>query len=113
MPEDLKKMYKTIMDDHFPPVMEISFVDGDKRQTLFYEKVTWTIDNVRKGLRYGENPGQEAVLYKLVNGNLVLGETGTILPGKYLVSDAELLQSGKHPGKTNLTDADNALNILR
>jgi phosphoribosylaminoimidazolecarboxamide formyltransferase/IMP cyclohydrolase len=25
----------------------------------------------------------------------------------------ELLQSGKHPGKTNLTDADNCLNILR
>ncbi|MGB5156065.1 MAG: IMP cyclohydrolase [Desulfobacterales bacterium] len=113
MPQDLKKMYKTIMDDHFTPAMEISFVDGDKRQTLFYEKVTWTIDDIRKGLRYGENPGQEAVLYKLVNGNLVLGETGTILPGKYLVSDAELLQSGKHPGKTNLTDADNALNILR
>lgn len=113
MSEDLKKMYKTIMDDHFPPAMEISFVEGDKRQTLFYEKVTWTIDNIRKGLRYGENPGQEAVLYKIVNGNLVLGETGTILPGKYLVSDAELLQSGKHPGKTNLTDADNALNILR
>ncbi len=37
----------------------------------------------------------------------------TIAPGRYLVCDAELLQSGKHPGKTNLTDADNALNILR
>jgi hypothetical protein len=66
-----------------------------------------------KGLRYGENPGQEAALYKLVNGNLVLGDTETIQPGRYLVSDIELLQSGKHPGKTNLTDADNALNILR
>jgi phosphoribosylaminoimidazolecarboxamide formyltransferase/IMP cyclohydrolase len=88
-------------------------VDGDRRQTLFYEKVVWTIDQVQKGLRYGENPGQEAALYKLVNGNLVLGETQTIQPGQYLVSDIELLQSGKHPGKTNLTDADNALNILR
>jgi phosphoribosylaminoimidazolecarboxamide formyltransferase/IMP cyclohydrolase len=37
----------------------------------------------------------------------------TIAPGKYLVSDIELLQSGKHPGKTNLTDADNALNIIK
>ncbi|OQY12000.1 MAG: IMP cyclohydrolase [Desulfobacteraceae bacterium 4572_19] len=71
------------------------------------------MDNVEKGLRYGENPGQEAALYKLVNGNLILGETTTIQAGKYLVSDIELLQSGKHPGKTNLTDADNALNILR
>jgi phosphoribosylaminoimidazolecarboxamide formyltransferase/IMP cyclohydrolase len=113
MTADLKQMYKTIMDDHFPSQMEISFIEGGKRQTLVYEKVAWVIDNVRKGLRYGENPGQEAALYKLVNGNLVLGDTETIQPGQYLVSDIELLQSGKHPGKTNLTDADNALNILR
>ncbi len=113
MAEDLKKMYKTIMDDNFTPAMEVSFVDGDKRQTLYYEKVAWTIDNVQKGLRYGENPGQEAALYRLVNGNLVLGELETIQPGQYLASDVELLQSGKHPGKTNLTDADNSLNILR
>jgi phosphoribosylaminoimidazolecarboxamide formyltransferase/IMP cyclohydrolase len=113
MAEDLKKMYRTIMDDHFPPRMEISFIDEGQRQTLFYEKVVWTIDNVQKGLRYGENPGQEAALFRLSNGNLVLGETETIHPGQYLASDIELLQSGKHPGKTNLTDADNSLNILR
>jgi phosphoribosylaminoimidazolecarboxamide formyltransferase/IMP cyclohydrolase len=113
MSKDLKEMYKTIMDDHFTPRMEISFVDGEKRQTLIYEKVSWVIDGVNKGLRYGENPGQEAALYRLVNGNLVLGDARTLAPGKYLVSDIELLQSGKHPGKTNLTDADNALNILR
>jgi phosphoribosylaminoimidazolecarboxamide formyltransferase/IMP cyclohydrolase len=114
MAEDLKKMYRTIMDDHFSSKMEVSFVDDDdKRQTLFYEKVVWTIENVQKGLRYGENPGQEAALYRLVNGNLILGETETIQPGQYLASDIELLQSGKHPGKTNLTDADNSLNILR
>ncbi|RLC28210.1 MAG: IMP cyclohydrolase [Deltaproteobacteria bacterium] len=113
MAEDLKKMYKTIMDDHFPPRMEISFIDNGKRQTIAYEKVVWTIDNVNKGLRYGENPGQEAALYRMVNGNLVLGETRMIQPGRYLASDIELLQSGKHPGKTNLTDADNSLNILR
>ena len=113
MAEDLKKMYKTIMDDHFSPNMEISFINGDNRQTLFYEKVVWTVDNINKGLRYGENPGQEAALFRLVNGNLVLGQTETIQPGRFLASDIELLQSGKHPGKTNLTDADNALNILR
>ena len=113
MTEDLKKMYRTIMDDQFTPNMEISFVDQDKKQTLFYEKVSWTIDDIQKGLRYGENPGQEAALYKLTNGNLVLGETQTIQPGQYLASDVELLQSGKHPGKTNITDADNSLNILR
>jgi len=33
---DLKAAYKTIMDDHFTPQMEISFLDGGKRQTLCY-----------------------------------------------------------------------------
>jgi len=111
--QDFKSAYKTIMDDHFTPKMEISFTDGKTKQTLFYEKVSWTINNVKKGLRYGENPGQEAALYKLVNGNLCLGDVKSILPGKYLASDVELLQSGKHPGKTNITDVDSALNILR
>jgi phosphoribosylaminoimidazolecarboxamide formyltransferase/IMP cyclohydrolase len=113
MAEDLKKMYRTVMEDHFPSKMEISFIEEDDRQTLFYEKVGWIIEGVKKGLRYGENPGQEAALYRLINGNLALGESRTIQPGKCLASDIELLQSGKHPGKTNLTDADNALNILR
>jgi phosphoribosylaminoimidazolecarboxamide formyltransferase/IMP cyclohydrolase len=111
--KDLKVAYRTIMDDHFPKQMEITFADGDGRQTLMYEKATWVIDDVEKGLRYGENPGQEAALYRLVNGNLRLGEVACIQAGKYLASDVELLQSGKHPGKTNITDVDNSLNILR
>jgi len=111
--DDLKKAYRTIMDDHFPPEMELAFIDGDQRQVLRYEKVSWVIDDVEKGLRYGENPGQEAALYRLTNGNLVVGEVELIGPGRGLVCDMELLQSGKHPGKTNLTDVDNALNILR
>lgn len=111
--QDFKSRYKTIMDDHFPEQMEISFIDAHKRQTLLYEKAAWVIDDVRKGLRYGENPGQEAAMYKLINGNLTLGEVTCLQPGRYLASDVELLQSGKHPGKTNITDVDNALNILR
>ncbi len=113
MATDLKLAYKTIMDDHFTPQMEISFIDGNRRQTLAYEKVAWVIDNELKGLRYGENPGQEAAMYKLVNGNLVLGEVTALGPENFLASDPLLVQSGKHPGKTNITDADNALNILR
>ncbi len=111
---DLKAAYKTLMDDHFPARLEISYIeDGGNRQTLCFEKATWRIDGIEKGLRYGENPGQEAALYKLINGNLVLGDVAAIQPGRYLASDIELLQSGKHPGKTNITDVDNALNILR
>ncbi len=111
---DLKNAYRKIMDDHFPGRMEIRFFDeANPAQTLSYEKVAWTIDGVRTGLRYGENPGQQAALYRLVGGNLTLGDVRTIQPGRHLSSDVELLQSGKHPGKINITDADNALNILR
>jgi phosphoribosylaminoimidazolecarboxamide formyltransferase / IMP cyclohydrolase len=113
MASDFKSAYRRIMEEHFPDKMEISFVGEDGRQTLFYEKATWVIDGEEKGLRYGENPGQEAALYRLVNGNLSLGNVTTIQPGRYLASDVELLQSGKHPGKINITDVDNALNILR
>lgn len=118
MAKDLKKMYRTVMDDHFPPVITISFGD----QTLVYCKITWKISDeksgelIEKGLRYGENPGQEAALYELANGNLVLGDCRFIEPNMGLVSaitEDDMIQSGKHPGKTNLTDIDNALNILK
>lgn len=102
-----------MQDDPFPGRMEIAFVEGDIRQTMLYEKMRWEIDGETKGLRYGENPDQPAALYRLINGNLVLGDVSSILPGKYLASDIELLQSGKHPGKINITDADAALNILK
>jgi phosphoribosylaminoimidazolecarboxamide formyltransferase/IMP cyclohydrolase len=118
MGDDLKKMYRTVMDDHFPAEMKISFGD----QVLLYRKRTWKIANektgevIEKGLRYGENPGQEAALYEMVNGNLLLGGCEFIGPGKGLVSaisEKDMIQSGKHPGKINLTDVDNALNILK
>ena len=110
----LSSMYSRIIEDLFPENMELSFYNDKKdKQTLFYQKALWTIDGESKGLRYGENPDQEAALYKLVNGNLTLGEVSTIQAGKYLASDIELIQSGKHPGKTNITDIDNSLNILR
>jgi phosphoribosylaminoimidazolecarboxamide formyltransferase / IMP cyclohydrolase len=112
---DLRRMYRTIMDDSFPETMEISFSGpaGQERQTLVFENASWVIDGLEKGLRYGENPGQEAAMYRLANGNLHLGEVTCIRPGLHLASNVELLQSGKHPGKTNITDADNALSILR
>jgi phosphoribosylaminoimidazolecarboxamide formyltransferase/IMP cyclohydrolase len=113
MAEDLKKAYRTVMDDPFPADLEVSYGRGEDRQTLIYEKVSWVVDGVDKGLRYGENPGQPAALYRLVNGNLVIGDVRCVEPGQGLVTAAELHQFGKHPGKINLTDADNALNILR
>jgi phosphoribosylaminoimidazolecarboxamide formyltransferase/IMP cyclohydrolase len=115
---ELKEMYRTVMDDHFPETMTIAFGE----QILTYRKRAWKIPDdktgelIEKGLRYGENPGQEAALYELVDGNLILGDCRFIEPGMSLVSsitEAEMLQAGKHPGKTNLTDLDNGLNILR
>ncbi|MCP4605596.1 MAG: IMP cyclohydrolase [Proteobacteria bacterium] len=113
---NLKKAYKTIIPDHFPGNMTISFDD----QKLVYRKRTWSIESKgelsEQGLRYGENPGQEAALYELVSGNLTLGECRFIDPENGLVSgldESMLLQFGKHPGKINLTDIDSALNILK
>jgi phosphoribosylaminoimidazolecarboxamide formyltransferase/IMP cyclohydrolase len=71
---------------------------------------------IEKGLRYGENPDQQAAMYQLVNGNLALAGVKFIGPGNGLVSsitEEQMLQAGKHPGKTNFTDLDNALNILK
>ncbi|MFP5213152.1 MAG: IMP cyclohydrolase [Acidobacteriota bacterium] len=117
MAEDLKKMYRTVMEDHFPDSMRISFGD----QELVYRKRSWKFPDskgelIEKGLRYGENPGQEAALYELVGGNLTLGGCRFIDPNKGLVSaisEDDMLQEGKHPGKTNLTDLDNGLNIIK
>lgn len=111
--EKLSAMYRTMIDDPFPQRVEMSFLINGSRRSLIYEKVQWTIDGEQKGLRYGENPDQPASLYRLVNGNITIGEVTTVEPGRYLASDIELLQSGKHPGKINITDVDSALNILR
>lgn len=109
----LRDAYLTMVEEHFPQRLELGLVDERGRQTLVYEKAAWTIDGQRKGLRYGENPSQPAALYRLVNGNLTLGEVTSLQPGRWLASDAELLQSGKHPGKLNITDVDSGLAILR
>jgi phosphoribosylaminoimidazolecarboxamide formyltransferase/IMP cyclohydrolase len=115
---DIKKIYRTIMADHFPDEMIIKFGD----QTLIYKKRTWKIPDektgelIEKGLRYGENPEQEAALYELVNGNLTLGGCQFIQPKNGLISsinEKDMIQAGKHPGKTNLTDLDNGLNIIK
>ncbi len=111
--KDFKSAYRTITRDHFPDTLEVCFGEGAGRQCLRFRKVTWQIGGESRGLRYGENPDQEAALYRLVAGNLALGEVQSIQPGRYLASEAELLQSGKHPGKINITDVDSALNILR
>ncbi|MFU2210389.1 IMP cyclohydrolase [Solidesulfovibrio sp. C21] len=109
---DLKKMYTTMVEDPFPAELVIRLGDAE----LTFAKRTWTIDGQEKGLRYGENPDQPAALYAPTEGRLTLGGVTFRGPGDGLVcaaTEEHLLQSGKHPGKTNLTDVDNGVNILQ
>ncbi len=121
--------YRRVMGDHFPKFMFLGFCESaddlaiagaTEAQHLLYEKVTWSIPDAQGnpetlGLRYGENPGQEAALYRPINGNLTLAGIEFISSGDLVgsVDTDALIQSGKHPGKTNLTDIDNGLNILK
>ncbi|HQO39087.1 MAG TPA: IMP cyclohydrolase [Spirochaetota bacterium] len=114
--DNLKKSYQQILDDNFPEEMTVTFGN----QKLIYRKKIWKITDdgqvVERGLRYGENPGQEAAMYELVNGNLVLAGCSFIGPGNSLVSGIDekmMLQFGKHPGKINMTDIDNSFNIMK
>ncbi|MGI6454783.1 MAG: IMP cyclohydrolase [bacterium] len=124
------KQYQTIIDDHFPKYFFAGFTDtpadvdvlnATQAQVVLYEKVTWALPNdadvlEEKGLRYGENPGQECALYRPINGNLVfagiefLGSDTGLVGG---LKNESLLQFGKHPSKTNLTDIDSGLGILK
>lgn len=116
--KDYKKDYHKIIKDDFPEELTITF--GDKKQ--IYKKRMWNIENEKtgekivQGLRYGENPNQQAAMYELVDGDLKLGEIELLHPGKGLVSavdEEQLIQIGKHPSMNNLTDVDAALNILK
>ena len=114
---DIKKMYTTILGDSFPNSMTISFGGHE----LVYRKRTWNIKmedgtSEERGVRYGENPDQQAALFELVGGSITLGGCKFIEPKNGLVSAIkveDMLQVGKHPGKINLTDVDNGLNILK
>jgi phosphoribosylaminoimidazolecarboxamide formyltransferase / IMP cyclohydrolase len=109
---DLKKMYSTMTADPFPGEMVLR-IGG---QELVFKKRTWQLQDGEKGLRYGENPDQPAALYELVAGGLTLDSVRFRGPGQGIISsmsEKEMLQSGKHPGKINLTDVDNGINILQ
>ncbi|MFP4455336.1 MAG: IMP cyclohydrolase [Desulfonatronovibrio sp.] len=110
--KNLKNMYKDIQKDPFPQEMSIELGD----QKIRFQKKSWTIDGQQKGLRYGENPDQPAAMYEPVQGDLELGGIKFRAGGYGLVSsigEENMIQAGKHPGKTNLTDVDNGLNILQ
>ncbi len=109
---DLKDMYRRIVADGFPDQLTLTLGDA----VLTFAKRTWTLDGEERGLRYGENPDQPAALYEYVGGEHAVAGRRWRAPGQGIVSamtEAQMLQAGKHPGKTNLTDVDNAANILQ
>ncbi|MBO4312341.1 MAG: IMP cyclohydrolase [Desulfovibrionaceae bacterium] len=108
---DLKAMYRTLVKDHFPD--ELTLTLGET--TLRYARRSWNIGGETRGLRYGENPDQPAALYALKEGRLTIDGREWRGPGGIVscLTEAQMIQSGKHPGKTNLTDVDNGVNILQ
>lgn len=107
-----KSVYSTILADPFPE--DLTIILGDEK--LVYKKRSWRIGGETKGVRYGENPDQPAALYQLAEGSLAIGGIAWRQPENALVSaldEKHMLQAGKHPGKTNLTDVDNGANILQ
>ncbi len=110
MKKDLKKDYSTVTEDHFPEKIELKIGE----QKLEYLKRRWSeADGTRIGLRYGENPGQEAAMYELVSGSPGEGYAKAGMPLVSGIQDADIIQAGKRPSMNNLTDVDSALNILR
>lgn len=105
-------MYHTLNRDSFPA--ELTLTIGD--QVIRFAKKTWNIGGEEKGLRYGENPDQPAALYAVQDSSFVLDGVRFQQGQHQLVSaltEENLVQSGKHPGKINLTDVDNGINILQ
>lgn len=109
---DLKKMYSQIVADEFPDTLKLSLGDTE----ITYKKRTWDMEGEIRGLRYGENPDQPAALYAMDQSNCALGGKKWRSANDGIVStltEKQMIQAGKHPGKTNLTDVDNAANILQ
>jgi phosphoribosylaminoimidazolecarboxamide formyltransferase/IMP cyclohydrolase len=118
--DSLTGQYRRDLTENFPDTLTIKLGDFE----LIYEKRLFKLPNsanvlTESGLRYGENPDQEAALYRLVNGNLALsglefvGSNAGLVSSLGLSEGAEMRGCRKHPSKTNLTDVDSALGALR
>ena len=115
----LSRQYRLSLTESFPDTLTLRLGDVE----LVYAKTLMRLPDgeggtVESGLRYGENPDQPAAVYRLVNGHIAAAGLEYVGPGKGLVSSlglegSEIYGSRKHPSKTNLTDVDSALAILR
>ncbi|NLH46996.1 MAG: IMP cyclohydrolase [Myxococcales bacterium] len=97
----------------FPEEIDVVFRDGERKQTVTYRQVKWTLNGRDFGLRHGENPGRPAALYKPVGGQFTLGEIDLVRTAGPTVSEPELLAPCHCPGKIGIRDIDIALSALR
>ena len=116
---ELSRQYRRDLTENFPDSLTIKLGETE----LVYAKTFMRLPDgsggqVESGLRYGENPDQPAAMYRLINGNLAVSGVTYVGPADGLVSalglsGSEIHGSRKHPSKTNLTDVDAGLGILR
>ena len=104
-------IYRESAGDSFPD--EMTIIIG--KANLKYKKRQWKIEGKKAGLRYGDNPGQEAALYELAEGNWEVAGCKITAKDALIsnLAEKELVETGKSLGKSNLTDVDSALNILK
>jgi phosphoribosylaminoimidazolecarboxamide formyltransferase/IMP cyclohydrolase len=113
-PDSRRATYRQSQGDSFPTSLRLELGDNQ----LIYEKQSFAAPGrPPEGLRYGENPGQEAALYRLVSGRAQFGPTTYLGPEAAIVSalgetGLETV-GGKSPSMTNFTDLDAGLNLLR
>ena len=108
---DLKAMYRTMVKDAFPDTLTITLGDT----VLTYARRTWksaarsrdcATGKTRISLPRSMRSRTAACSWADATG----AARGGIVSA---LTEAQMRQSGKHPGKTNLTDVDNGVNILQ
>lgn len=112
----ISSAYHHIKQEELPEQIELTLIAADgKREVLRYQKVRWqTADRQEpQGLRYGENPQQRAAFYRLANDTIEFDQVTIETAALKQISGSELIQSGKHPGKINITDLDCGVQLLR
>lgn len=102
-------VYHCVQQEELPEQVELALIAADgTREVLRYEKMRWQTTNRQEpqGLRYGENPHQRAALYRLENNTVTFSHVPVDTTTLGQISESKLIQSGKHPGKINITDLD-------
>ena len=94
--QESRRIYRTALKEDFPQVLRLEL--GGK--VFEYSKVHWRIGGEDRGLRYGTNPHQKAVLYKAKHSEGGIGSVDWVKWGK------------DGPSATNVEDGSHGLRIV-